>query len=158
MIPWISEAIKYIGVREIHGPKHAAQIVQFWKDIKRGGIKTDEVPWCAAFVGAMLEKAGFRSTRYESAGSYESWGMELEKPCFGCIAVFRRTGGGHVGFVVGKTAEGKLQVLGGNQNDQVCIAEFPTKNLVCYCWPIGYNVPDIALTHLTGIEEIESMV
>lgn len=49
---WLVEARRYIGEREIKGPKHNPKILQMWKDIKRGGIKDDETPWCAAFVGA----------------------------------------------------------------------------------------------------------
>jgi hypothetical protein len=52
-LPWIA-ARKHIGQMEIKGPRHNPLILQFWKDIKRGGIKDDETPWCAAFVGAML--------------------------------------------------------------------------------------------------------
>jgi hypothetical protein len=50
---------------EIKGPRHNPLILQFWKGIKRGGIKDDETPWCAAFVGAMLERAGIKSTRFD---------------------------------------------------------------------------------------------
>ena len=48
---WIVEGRKYIGEKEIKGPEHNPLILQFWKDIKRGGIKDDETPWCAAYVG-----------------------------------------------------------------------------------------------------------
>ncbi len=67
---WLVEARRYIGLNEIKGSLHAAEILQSWKDIKRGGIKDDETPWCAAFVGAILERTGINSTRYESAKSY----------------------------------------------------------------------------------------
>ena len=45
---WLVEARKYMGQMEIKGPRHNPLILQFWKDIKRGGIKDDETPWCAA--------------------------------------------------------------------------------------------------------------
>lgn len=51
---WLTEARRYIGEREIKGPQHNPLIVQMWKDIKRGGIKDDETPWCAAFVSSVL--------------------------------------------------------------------------------------------------------
>ncbi|EDR9797697.1 TIGR02594 family protein, partial [Salmonella enterica subsp. enterica serovar Zongo] len=65
---WLAEARRYIGEREIKGAQHNPLIVQMWRDIKRGGIKDDETPWCAAFVGAVLEHVGIKSTRFESAG------------------------------------------------------------------------------------------
>ncbi|HHI2212719.1 TPA: TIGR02594 family protein [Escherichia coli] len=134
---WLIEARKHIGLTEIKGAKHNPEIVQFWRDIKRGGIKDDETPWCAAFVGAMLERVGIRSTRFESSKSYLDWGEKLDTPAYGCIVVFTRVGGGHVGFVVGRRANGDLLVLGGNQGDAVNIRAFPTSRVSGYRWPAG---------------------
>ena len=89
-VAWLTEARKHIGLRETKGGKHHPEIVQFWKDIKRGGIKDDETPWCAAFVGAMLERVGVKSTRFESAKSYLDWGQLLALPVVGCIVIFTR--------------------------------------------------------------------
>ncbi len=122
---WILQAENHIGVKEVKGSSHNPVIVQFWKDIRRGGIKDDETPWCAAFVGSMLERSGIQSTRFESAKSYLSWGEKLDRPVYGCVVVFSRDGGGHVGFVVGKDKAGNLLVLGGNQGDAVNVKAFP---------------------------------
>lgn len=147
---WLVEARKHIGLHEIKGPQHAAEILQFWKDIKRGGINDDETPWCAAFVGAMLERAGIRSTRFESAMSYLEWGESLQTPALGCVAVLTREGGGHVGFVVGCAPNGDLMLLGGNQSDQVCIRAFAPSRVTSYRWPNGS--PDIpqGISQLVG--------
>lgn len=133
-LPWLVEARKHIGLMEIKGAKHAPEIVQMWKDIKRGGIKDDETPWCAAYVGAMLERVGIKSTRFESAKSYLAWGDVLAYPQYGCVVVFEREGGGHVGFVVGQTVSGDLLVLGGNQGDGVNIKRFSRSRASGYRW------------------------
>lgn len=133
--PWIELGKSFIGLHEIKGPKHNPEIVQMWKDIKRGGIKDDETPWCSAFVGAMLERSGIVSSRFESAKSYLTWGRPLDEPIYGCIVVFTRDGGGHVGFVVGKTESGNLLVLGGNQSDAVNIKAFKRDRVTGYRWP-----------------------
>lgn len=138
---WLLLARRYIGLREIKGAAHNPEIVQFWKDIKRGGIKDDETPWCAAFVGAMLERAGYQSTRFESARSYLEWGRPLSLPCLGCIVVMTRTGGGHVGFCVGRDSADNLLILGGNQSDMVNIAAFPRSRVTGYRWPAGLASP-----------------
>ncbi|HHU2470361.1 TPA: TIGR02594 family protein, partial [Escherichia coli] len=78
---------------------------------------------------------GIRSTRFESAKSYLDWGEKLDTPAYGCIVVFTRVGGGHVGFVVGRRANGDLLVLGGNQGDAVNIRAFPTSRVSGYRWP-----------------------
>lgn len=149
---WLTEARKHIGLAEKKGASNAPEIVQFWKDIKRGGIKDDATPWCAAFVGAMLERVGIRSSRFESAKSYLQWGRGLTAPALGCIAVFSRDGGGHVGFVVGKDKAGNLLVLGGNQGDAVNIKAFPTSRVNGYRYPESIILPDFPLPVLDGAD------
>ena len=137
--PWIANGRALIGISEVKGSKHNPEIVQMWKDIKRGGIKDDETPWCAAFVGAMLERAGIRSTRFESAKSYLDWGIPMSVPAYGCVAVFTREGGGHVGFVVGQTESGSLLILGGNQDDAVNIKAFKKDRVSGYRWHSSFG-------------------
>lgn len=138
---WLVEARKNIGVQETKGGIHTPEVLKYWKDIRRGGIKDDETPWCAAFVGAMLERSGVKSTRFESAKSYLDWGQLLALPVVGCIVIFTREGGGHVGFVVGRDAKGNLLVLGGNQGDEVNIKTFPVSRVTGYRWPIDRTIP-----------------
>jgi hypothetical protein len=57
------------------------------------------------------------------------------------VVVFKRDGGGHVGFVVGKDQAGNLMVLGGNQSDSVNIKPFKTDRVVGYRWPVGAPRP-----------------
>lgn len=137
---WLTEARKLIGTTEVKGPKHNPEILQMWRDIKRSGIKDDETPWCAAFTGAVLERSGVRSSRFESAASYSTWGVAINKPVIGCVAVLVRYGGGHVGFVVGRDTDDNILILGGNQSDQVNIRAFPRSRIMAYRWPEGYAV------------------
>jgi uncharacterized protein (TIGR02594 family) len=138
---WLIEARKHLGLSEVKGAAHNAEILKMWRDIKRGGIKDDETPWCAAFVGSMLERVGVRSTRFESAKSYLQWGILLPEPALGCVVVFSRDGGGHVGFLVGYDDKGNLLVLGGNQGDKVSIRSFPVKRVTGYRYPDGLVLP-----------------
>lgn len=146
---WIAEALKHVGTKEIPGQQHNSKILGWWKAIKRGGIKTDEVPWCAAFVGGCLEAVGIMSSRYESAASYKTWGLPLSRAVFGCVAVFHRDGGGHVGFVVGIDQQGRLMILGGNQSDKVSVAPFDRQRVVAYRWPQAVPVSDYSLPLIT---------
>lgn len=143
---WLVRARTYIGTREIPGMRHEPKIVQWWKAIKRGGIKDDETPWCAAFVGAMLEGVGIVSSRFESAKSYLNWGRAINQPVVGAIAVFTRDGGGHVGFVTGVNGRGELLILGGNQGNEVNIRAFSRERLSGLRWPMAVPLPDAILT------------
>ena len=149
---WLIEARKNLGVKETKGKVHTPEVLKYWKDIKRGGIKDDETPWCAAFVGAMLERVGIRSSRFESAKSYLGWGQLLALPVVGCIVIFTREGGGHVGFVVGRDTKGNLLVLGGNQGDEVNIRSFPVSRVTGYRWPIDRPIPKEPLPTLSAAQ------
>jgi len=138
---WITEAKRHIGTKEIPGAKHEPKILAWWKAIKRGGIKSDEVPWCAAFVGGCLEAVGIVSSRYESARSYMTWGKAIPAPLPGCVVVFYRDGGGHVAFVVGVDKSGNLMCLGGNQGNAVTIAAFSRDRAIGYRWPAAAPLP-----------------
>lgn len=143
--PWLIEASKHLGVREIPGVNHHPLILRMWKTIRRGGIKTDEVPWCAAFVGFCLENAGIVSSRYESAASYLTWGIPLTSPVRGAVAVFSRIGGGHTGFITGIDHAGRLLVLGGNQGNEVSIRAFDPARLTGLRWPAAVPIPALEI-------------
>lgn len=131
--PWMTIARGYLGLKEIHGSQNAPDILEFWK-LCHLGFNDDETPWCAGFVGAMLEKAGIPSTRSGLARSYLKWGVACEaKP--GAVVVFPRAGGsGHVGFVSAIQGD-QLLVLGGNQSDSVNISKFPKASALGFRWP-----------------------
>lgn len=142
---WMEEAKAQLGETEIAGPKHNPEIVGYFADSKNAGIQNDEVAWCAAFVGAVLERSGIRSTRSLMARSYQDFGqpVPLNAPRYGAIAVFSRTSDprfGHVGFVTGWTRE-HLEILGGNQSNAVNISRYPRSRLVALRWPEPAKTP-----------------
>lgn len=139
--PWMVEAKAMIGTKEIQGLIHEPKIVSWWARIFRRGIKSDETPWCAAFVGAMLEGVGVQSTRFESARSYATWGVSLTRPVYGAIVVMERKGGGHVGFCAGTDGAQNIAVLGGNQNNEVNISTFPMSRITAWRWPREVPIP-----------------
>lgn len=137
--PWLKEAIKNLGVHEGPGAANNPTVVQFYADAGFPGIKHDDVAWCAAFVGAMLKRAGYKPSGSLAARSYETYGVNLHKPMFGCIGVKKRPGGGwlgHVGFVVAYDGA-KVWMLGGNQGDKVSVAAFPVSQFTAFVAPSG---------------------
>lgn len=134
---WLRRAKQEIGVKEIPGPKHSARVLSYW-ELSKLPFRDDETPWCAGFVGAMLEDVGIKSTRSGMARSYATWGQPCG-PVPGAIVVFWRgskTGtAGHIGFVVGKDQAGNIMTLGGNQGNAVTIAPFSPARVLGYRWP-----------------------
>ena len=137
-LSWIDAGSRYIGLAEIKGGKHNPKILEWWKLIGASWFKDDETPWCGAFVGGVLAENGFNvlpGGKGASARAWNDYGVKLDKPAVGCIVIFSRDGGGHVGFVVGKDQKGNLMVLGGNQGDSVNIKPFSTSRVIGYRWP-----------------------
>lgn len=65
----------------------------------------------------------------------------MDKPAHGCVVVFARQGGGHVGLLVGEDTAGNLLILGGNQGNAVNIRAFPRDRVLAYRWPPGKEMP-----------------
>lgn len=143
---WLRLASSYLGLREYKGNRHNPKILEWW--IKLGlPFRNDETPWCAGYVGGVLEEAGIRSTRSAAARSYnwKRWGMLLHGPAVGAIVSMwrgsKRGAYGHVGFVVGRDRFGNLMVLGGNQGNRVSIRPFNKNRVLSYHWPKNHDVP-----------------
>lgn len=139
-LPWIKAAKAYIGVKEIPGPVSEEHIARWLNNVKAG--KSDETPWCAAFVNGILEECGYKKTGRANARSFLACGDSLAGQVVpGCIVIFWRgdkTGWqGHVGFVLEVAANGKsLLVRGGNQGNKVSDSWFTTAQVLGYRWPV----------------------
>lgn len=114
---------------------HNPKVVQYFADVGHSWVKDDETAWCAAFVGAMIERSGGNSTRKLNARSYLEWGepVDLNDAKEGDIVVFSRGDPngwqGHVGFFV-KRVGTHIEVLGGNQSNQVNKQRYPVSRLL----------------------------
>ena len=151
MTTWMGVAKSLLGTTEIAGKKHNSVIVDFFRTIRLGGIKDDETPWCAAFVGHCLAKGGKDYLQSAWALNYSSYGVRLDGPRYGAIAYMSRKNaagkvvGGHVAFVAGIRADGALMLLGGNQGNKVSIAPFEKTRIIGYRWPVYTPIPGTEL-------------
>jgi uncharacterized protein (TIGR02594 family) len=152
-VPWLSLARDMIGVKEISGDKHEPKILAMWRD-SHLSFSNDEVAWCAALVGACLERCYVNSTRKANARSYMHWGNDvlangaLQIP-LGSIVVYSRPPNdweGHVGFAVGRTESGDIMTLGGNQGNAVNIKPFRYNRLIAARWPAEF-AGDLRMLH-----------
>ncbi|WP_018183973.1 TIGR02594 family protein [Kaistia granuli] len=142
---WVAIARGYLGLREIAGGRHDPKILEWWRAIGAPWFKDDETPWCGAFVGGALAEAGIAPPAKGAGASARAWlnfGVRLSRAAYGCIVVFERSGGGHVGFVVGQDPHGNLMVLGGNQGDAVNIKPFARARVLGYRWPSVYPLAE----------------
>ncbi len=133
---WYALAGAERGVKEASGAADNPAVQAYYRDAGHPEVKHDSVPWCAAFVGAMLARAGITPTGSLAARSYLSWGVKLDAPRQGCIVVLKRGKGwqGHVTFF-DREENGRLVCLGGNQSDKVCFATYRKSLVLGYRWP-----------------------
>lgn len=129
--PWMAIAAKELGTHERKGGENP-RIIEYHSATSLGA-KEDEVPWCSSFANWVFFKAQLARTHSAAAISWLKYGKE-SKPVFGAIAVYSRTGGNHVAFLLERTAAGDL-VLGGNQSDAVTVTLHGTASLKGYRWP-----------------------
>jgi uncharacterized protein (TIGR02594 family) len=139
--PWMDVAAREIGVQRILGEESNPRILEYFqytqlKDKPEG--KTDQTAWCAAFANFSLVNAGSKGSGWATAFSFNTYGQKLEKPAYGCIAVFNFS---HVGFVAGINSDGRLIILGGNQTDASVVNLNPVSRslVIHYRLPAGYN-------------------
>ena len=140
-LPWIAYARQQIGTKEVPGPGSSPKILGWLKNLK-SWIADDSTPWCGTFTAECLRATNlWYPAEFYRAKSFLSIPKPLDRPAYGCIVVFERTGGGHVGFCVGRDKNGNLMILGGNQSDAVNIKPFALSRVVGYRWPSIYPTP-----------------
>lgn len=148
---WLVEARSLMGTKEIPGPRHNSWIAERWARLGAGWFNDDETPWCGLFVAHCMQVAGQPypgKGLFARALAWNDWG----KPCgaiLGAVAVFGRTGGGHVGFLVGESAD-RLYVLGGNQSNAVNIMPIAKTRLVGYRWPAALPLGTAKPVRMSG--------
>jgi uncharacterized protein (TIGR02594 family) len=124
------EAIKLYGVKEVIGENDNPTILDWADEIGVGKLyQRDSVPWCGLFMGVVAKRAGKEVPANPLwARNWSKWGVPC-LPELGCVLVFSRESGGHVGVYVGEDIE-CYHVLGGNQSDSVCITRIKKNRLL----------------------------
>lgn len=116
------------------------------------GLNPASTPWCAGYVGSVLNASGLKGTGSLSARSYLNYGQPTSNPTQGDIVVFKDLTGrndpnhGHVGFV-SKIDEksGMVYTLGGNEDNSVTVKPYPMSQVLGFRTPpSGQQVQQVA--------------
>lgn len=132
----IQIALKEYGVKEWPGRSHNTRILQYMKESGFDFID-DETSWCSIFVNWCAKKAGLKYSGKPTARSWLDVGIDiLEKDVqMGDIVIFWRDSPeswkGHVGIYISTDNE-FIYVLGGNQNNMVCILPYTKLRVIGY--------------------------
>jgi len=125
----IEKALSQYGIEEMAGrEENSPEILEYFADLDYPWVKTDETSWCSAFVNWVAQQCGYEFSGKLDARSWLNYGDEVYIPAIGDLAIFWRIARddwrGHVGFFVRET-EDTVFVLGGNQDNKVCVKEYP---------------------------------
>lgn len=140
---WMEIAWANSGIVETAGAGATPEIIAHFQRVGRGDVRSDEVPWCAAFAGSCLTAGGvdisaIPRARVLLARAYLDVGVPLIEPRVGAVCVVTRANAGpeagHVGFVTGWT-DTHVMLLGGNQSNAVTVAPFRRADILGLRWP-----------------------
>jgi uncharacterized protein (TIGR02594 family) len=138
--PWLDEALKDVGLKEVPGKRHNPKIVAMFAEAGHAWVKDDETAWCSAAANAWMSRAGIVGTGSLAARSWLTWGKSLNKQIRpGAVAVFTRGDPkgwqGHVAFCTGKETRTHIEVVGGNQRNAVTTDMYQKSRLLDTRWP-----------------------
>jgi len=133
-------AAQYLG----DGRKNHAEVLgNFFNKSGMGNINIQTTPWCAAYVGSVLEASGIKGTHSLAAKSYLNWGTPTKTPTKGDVVVYNSMTGagpehGHVGFFDSFVQQGGktyIRTLGGNQDGKVSYKNYPLDKVAGFRQP-----------------------
>jgi uncharacterized protein (TIGR02594 family) len=170
----VTEALRHYGKVEGSGTSNNSEIIAWadevgmvtssrYDDWAADFYNKDSIPWCGLFMALCTartsggNKARMPVNKYLAALSWADWGEAVQYKIkgqnhfrlvwLGDIAVFTRSGGGHVGIVIGFSKDGKyIYVLGGNQSNAVNITKIETRRLYAVRRP-KYSVRPAGAQH-----------
>lgn len=147
-------------IQEIAGPRSNPAILKMARDIDAPKwFDDDDHPWCAVYANHKLwschlelSGTGFELLR---AKSFATYGVTLSQPALGCVLVFSRPEGFHVGFYLGENATA-YRVWGGNQSNQTGAAWILKSRCIATRWPTTVALPTGGPVLLTGTGQTSS--
>lgn len=150
-IPWITEGKSVFG---LHETQDNTKLKQWLRSDGKTLGDPKALPWCGDYcesaIKNSLPKEPFTGPMAKNPYWARNWlhfGNET-KPVYGCVVVFSRGSGGHVGFAVGEDAS-DYYVLGGNQSNSVNISRISKSRLLGARWPLTYSNPMIELPKMS---------
>lgn len=150
--PWMAIALAEYEARVEEDPDPAKDHPHIVAYHKAAGLTAgDNTAWCASFVAYCMKESGVPAVADSVpaqpawAPNWEKWGNDVkagEEP-IGTVITWQpgSVATGHVGFLVGREANGFIELLGGNQGpippgqrDTINIKKFPARHITSRRW------------------------
>ena len=138
-----SIAQRFVGLKEVPGKQDNSQVLAMLR-LDGAWPEHDEVPWCSAFVNYICWLLRLPRSKKLSARSWLGVGAPVSlgeaQPGYDVVILKRGLDSpgadvldapGHVGFFAEyDVLTERTQVLGGNQNDEVCVLPYPVDRVL----------------------------
>ena len=143
MLDIIRVALSQYGIQEFSGKEiNNPEVMKYYHETGRTWVSNDETPWCDAYFDWCTMKAGLKhSPGLNARGNLklgvsvtkeEAQKLILEVPI---IVIYWRVSidsqYGHVGFPI-RWHDNRIETLGGNQNNKVCIMPYQEDMVLDY--------------------------
>lgn len=139
---WMRAAVNERGVKRFPEGLTNPRIVEYNNHTNLVGYD-DKISWCSSFINWCLAQVGIAGTGSALARSWLEWGIALDIPVYGCVAVLTRdepaSWKGHVGFYIGHDVE-HVYLYGGNQQEEVREWQYPISSILGYRWPTTFDI------------------
>ena len=123
------------GLKEIPGEINNPRIVNFANEIGSTWVQNDEVAWCGIFMIWAAKQVGLERAETLDARSWLDVGLKIDEPQLGDIVILWREAihswKGHVGVYINHNKT-SVYLLGGNQNNSVCIRPYLIDRVLGY--------------------------
>ena len=130
-LDWVIEAKRHLGMHEV---THNFILKDWIKELGVSWLGSNPA-WCGIYLAHCFKLCGINFPKnFYRALDWKSGGVKLKTPCYGSVAIKTRKGGGHVCLVVGKTNDGRLVCIGGNQSNMVCYAIYKISDFDEFRW------------------------
>jgi uncharacterized protein (TIGR02594 family) len=151
----IQEGLRLLGVQEVVG-KGSNKTIIGWRDelnqaagvnplaVPISGFYDDDIAWCGLYAAIVVFRARWQVVDEPLwARNWASFGQEADDASLGDVLVFKRPGGGHVGFYVGEDSS-CFHVLNGNAGNRVEITRIEKKRCIAVRRPLYRDRPATA--------------
>jgi uncharacterized protein (TIGR02594 family) len=154
----IELSIELLGVQEVVGKGSNKTIISWRDDLNQEGVSIkgfsdDDIAWCGLFVAfiTFMRRGESKDVVKDPlwARNWVNYGIKSKKPSLGDVLVFKRNGGGHVGFYIAEDSF-YYHVIGGNQGNRVSITRIEKSRLLEARSPIYNNKPNSVKPYLVS--------
>jgi len=138
-LPWMREITSVFGMHEV---RDNVALSRWLRSDGRFLGDPAQLPWCGDAIDTAFRLTLTKEVLPPKLEENPYWARHWSEfgqacpPVFGAVVTFSRGSGGHVGFLIGVSRDGKLlRVRGGNQSDMVTDSWIGAHRLLASRWP-----------------------